>query len=59
MGRQALDMGAATRLYWTFKVYGEDRLAVLDGGAAGWLAEGREVSLEDCVEQVGKFFVVE
>jgi len=44
MGQDISDVDEALRLYWSFKVYGEDRLAVLDGGAAGWLAEGREVS---------------
>lgn len=38
------DIDEALRLYWSLKVYGEDRLAVLDGGAAGWIAEGREFS---------------
>jgi thiosulfate/3-mercaptopyruvate sulfurtransferase len=36
MGRQALDMGAATRLYWTFKVMGHDEVSILDGGWLGW-----------------------
>ncbi len=36
MGRQALDMGAATRLYWTFKVMGHDEVSILDGGWMGW-----------------------
>jgi thiosulfate/3-mercaptopyruvate sulfurtransferase len=44
MGQNITDIDEALRLYWTFKLRGEDRVAVLDGGAAGWLAEGREVS---------------
>ena len=39
MGRQALDMGAATRLYWTFKVMGHDEVSILDGGWVGWTRE--------------------
>jgi thiosulfate/3-mercaptopyruvate sulfurtransferase len=34
----------ALRVYWQFKVYGEDNMAVLDGGMAAWLMEGREFS---------------
>lgn len=36
MGRNAQDMGAATRLYWTFKVLGHDQVSILDGGFMGW-----------------------
>jgi len=32
---------AAARVWWTFRVFGHDRVAVLDGGLARWLAEGR------------------
>ncbi len=35
------DIDEALRTYWQFKVYGEDNIAVLDGGMAGWLIEGR------------------
>jgi thiosulfate/3-mercaptopyruvate sulfurtransferase len=35
-GRNAQDVGAATRLYWTFKVMGHDRVSILDGGYAAW-----------------------
>ncbi len=31
-GGRALDMGTATRIYWTFKVLGHDRVSILDGG---------------------------
>lgn len=44
MGQSITDIDEGLRLYWTFKLRGEDHVAVLDGGAAGWLAEGREVS---------------
>jgi thiosulfate/3-mercaptopyruvate sulfurtransferase len=37
-GRTAQDMGAATRLYWTFKVLGHDRVSILNGGYTAWLA---------------------
>ncbi|MDP4593297.1 MAG: sulfurtransferase [Beijerinckiaceae bacterium] len=35
-GMNALDMGAATRLYWTFKVLGHDKVSILDGGWVAW-----------------------
>lgn len=35
-GTSALDMGSATRVYWTFKVLGHDRVSVLDGGLKGY-----------------------
>ena len=31
-GKNALDMGSATRVYWTFKVLGHDNVSILDGG---------------------------
>lgn len=43
-GMEPIDFNDAARLYWQFKVYGEDNIAVLNGGSAGWIAEGREVS---------------
>ncbi len=38
-GRSAVDVGAATRLYWTLKVMGHDKLSVLDGGFTAWVRE--------------------
>ena len=40
------DMTMATRMYWQLKYYGHDNLAILDGGLAGWLFEGRDVSID-------------
>lgn len=34
---------SAPRLWWTFRVFGHDRVRVLDGGLPAWLAEGRPV----------------
>jgi thiosulfate/3-mercaptopyruvate sulfurtransferase len=31
-GGRALDVGTATRIYWTFKVLGHDAVSILDGG---------------------------
>jgi thiosulfate/3-mercaptopyruvate sulfurtransferase len=38
-GVSALDMGSATRIYWTFKVLGHDEVSVLDGGYRAYAAE--------------------
>ncbi len=35
---EELDMAA--RVYWSMKVYGDDQLALLDGGTQGWLQAG-------------------
>jgi thiosulfate/3-mercaptopyruvate sulfurtransferase len=37
---------ASARVWWTFRAFGHDRVAVLDGGMAAWLNEGRPVSAE-------------
>jgi thiosulfate/3-mercaptopyruvate sulfurtransferase len=34
---------ASARAWWTFRVFGHDRVAVLDGGSAKWKREGRPV----------------
>ena len=34
---------ASARAWWTFRVFGHDRVAVLDGGSAKWKKEGRPV----------------
>jgi thiosulfate/3-mercaptopyruvate sulfurtransferase len=39
------DMTMATRLYWQMKYYGHDNMAILNGGMAQWLLDGREVDL--------------
>lgn len=39
-GQTVDEIDMAARLYWSLKVYGEDRIAILDGGDAGWLGAG-------------------
>jgi thiosulfate/3-mercaptopyruvate sulfurtransferase len=39
-GPRAIDMGSATRVYWTFKALGHDTVSILERGAAGWTAAG-------------------
>ncbi len=36
---------AAARVWWTFRVFGHDRVAVLDGGLVKWQAEGRPLEI--------------
>jgi thiosulfate/3-mercaptopyruvate sulfurtransferase len=38
-GSSSSDMGTATRIYWTFKVLGDDNVSILDGGMAAYLKE--------------------
>ncbi len=37
-------MGSAARVWWTFRVFGHDDVAVLDGGLPKWLDEGRPIN---------------
>lgn len=43
-GSDLNEIEAAARLYWSLKYYGEDALALLDGGNAAWLQAGFPVS---------------
>ena len=45
----------AARLWWMFRVFGHDRVAVLDGGWQRWSAEGRPVSTEPVEPAAGSF----
>lgn len=42
-GTGATDFGSAARVYWTFRVLGHNEVTILNGGFAGWQAEGLEV----------------
>lgn len=53
VGADATDLDDALRVYWQLKVYGEDEMAVLDGGMATWLLEGREHSTAAAPVKVG------
>ena len=37
-GKNALDMGSATRVYWTMKVLGHDNVSILNGGYLAYAA---------------------
>ena len=55
IGQDMSDIDEALRTYWSFKVYGEDQVAVLDGGIAGWLSEGREFTTASSQKTVGNW----
>lgn len=55
IGQDMSDIDEALRTYWSFKVYGEDQVAVLDGGIAGWLAEGREYTTVNTQKPAGNW----
>lgn len=37
-GRQNADFNVATRIYWTFKALGHDKVSILEGGDKAWFA---------------------
>ncbi|QWD60868.1 sulfurtransferase [Polynucleobacter sp. MWH-UH35A] len=55
IGQDMSDIDEALRTYWSFKVYGEDQVAVLDGGIAGWLNEGREFTTANTQKPAGNW----
>ena len=38
-GNKALDVGSATRVYWTLKMAGHSKLSILNGGYSGWVSD--------------------
>jgi len=48
-------VSAAARVWWTFRVFGHEDVAVLDGGMGKWLAEGRPVTGEKSMPQERHF----
>ncbi|MGX5682414.1 sulfurtransferase [Schumannella luteola] len=48
----------ASRVWWLFRAFGYDRVAVLDGGLDKWVAEGRPVDIGH-VEPTPRVFVAE
>ena len=55
MGQAIEDIDDALRVYWQFKVYGETNVAVLDGGQAAWLLDGRETTLTPVAAREGNW----
>ncbi|MGE5468746.1 MAG: sulfurtransferase [Ignavibacteria bacterium] len=55
IGQGAQDVDEALRLYWQMKYFGEDQVAVLNGGMASWLAEGREAVVTPPAQTIGSW----
>jgi len=49
------NMMAAARVWWMFRVFGHEDIAVLDGGLSKWLAEGRPVDDEPVIPRERHF----
>ena len=47
---------SAARPWWMFRVFGHDRVSVLDGGLAKWKREGRPVTGAKARQRMGKRF---
>jgi thiosulfate/3-mercaptopyruvate sulfurtransferase len=54
-GSKALDLGSATRVYWSFKAMGHDEVTLLDGGYDAWVAAGYAVTTEILPPGKGNF----
>jgi len=50
---------AAVRVWWMFRVFGHENVAVLDGGLPKWLAEGRPVESGPASAHRSKSFVAD
>lgn len=46
---------SAPRVWWTFRVFGHERVSLLDGGLAKWKAEGRPLETGACVPARGRY----
>jgi thiosulfate/3-mercaptopyruvate sulfurtransferase len=55
-GTSAGDMGTATRVYWTFKVLGHDRVSILDGGYRAYVADPSDPVETGSVQPMPKTF---
>jgi thiosulfate/3-mercaptopyruvate sulfurtransferase len=54
-GQSVEDLDEAARTYWSLKVYGQNAIAILDGGVAGWIDSGQPVSLDPAVPARGNW----
>ena len=54
-GESSDDLTLGTRLYWQLKYFGHDHVALLDGGVAQWLLQGREVTVEPTTTRPGNW----
>jgi len=54
-GNSSTDFGAATRIYWTFKVLGHDKVSILNGGYKAWFVGGGKLAVDATTVQAGEF----
>ena len=55
-GNTTLDVGQATRVYWTFKVLGHDNLSILNGGMATYTENEKAPLQKDLVKATPRTF---
>lgn len=55
VGTSLSDVNDGMRLYWQFKLYGEDNVAMLDGGMAAWLQDGKPFVKDALVAKAGNW----
>lgn len=57
-GSNSTEFGGAARVYWSFKYAGHDKVAILDGGWAAWVAdEENSVEIGVAVPTASRFLV--
>ena len=54
-GKTAGDVAGAARLYWHLKVYGYDKVALLDGGNRAWVDAHEDLSTDMVSAEAGAF----
>ncbi len=55
VGAEPSDLDDVLRVYWQLKIYGEDNMAVLNGGMAKWLLEERTYSNTPATPKAGNW----
>jgi thiosulfate/3-mercaptopyruvate sulfurtransferase len=55
-GNNVTDMGAGTRIYWTFKVLGHDKVSILNGGMNGYTNDDKRPVQTGAVTAAAKVF---
>lgn len=48
---------SSCRVYWTFKVFGHEKVSILSGGLPDWIAEGHPTSSGPVDPVVSGFFL--
>jgi len=57
-GRNNGDMGWATRIYWTLKVFGHEQVSILNGGMVAWAKDKANPLQAGAVQAAAKTFTV-